>query len=314
MIPDFQTLMRPVLEAAQGGERQIADVVDEIADRFELSEPERADLLPSGRQTRIANRVHWARSYLKQAGLVQSTGRGRFALTDAGQDILHSGPARIDMKFLEQFPEYLAFKSRSRNDIDQGANAADSVSDGTLVTVAESGAQTGQTPTETIDLAYREMREALAADLIDRLRSASPAFFEQVVVDLLTAMGYGGAGATGSVTGGSGDGGVDGVIDKDPLGLDQIYVQAKRYGANTPVGAGDIRDFFGALSLKDVSSGIFITTSSFTAGARQTADKLGARIVLVDGPKLTGLLIDHEIGCRVRKVYPVAELDEGFFG
>jgi len=314
MIPDFQTLMRPVLEAAHGGERQIADVVDEMADRFELSDAERAELLPSGRQTRIANRVHWARSYLKQAGLVQSTGRGRFALTDAGQDILRSGPPRIDMKFLEQFPEYLAFKSRSRGDTGDGPEPAKSGDGDASACVAASGVPADQTPTETIDLAYREMREALAADLIDRLRSASPAFFEQVVVDLLTAMGYGGAGATGTVIGGAGDGGVDGVIDKDPLGLDQIYVQAKRYAANTPVRAGDIRDFFGALSLKDVSSGIFITTSSFTAGALQTADKLGARIVLVDGPKLTGLLIDHEIGCRVRKLYPVAELDEGFFG
>lgn len=309
MIPDFQTLMRPVLKAANCGERQIADVVDEMADLFELTDEERAELLPSGRQTRIANRVHWARSYLKQAGLVESTGRGRFALTEAGQTVLESGPERIDMKYLERFPDYLAFKSRSRSD-DLENTATDVVYPHTVAASQDES----ETPTEIIDRAHREMREALAADLIDRLRSAKPSFFEQVVIDLLTAMGYGGAGGTGSVVGGTGDGGVDGVIDKDPLGVDQIYIQAKRYGSGSPVGASDIRDFFGALSLKDVSSGIFITTSTFTSSARQTAEKLGARIVLVDGAKLTSLLIDHEIGCRVRQTYRVADLDESFFG
>jgi len=304
MIPDFQTLMRPVLEAASNGERHIGDVVEAMADRFDLTDEERAELLPSGRQSRIANRVHWAKSYLKQAGLVENTSRGRFALTPAGHKVLSDGPARVDMKFLEQYPDFLAFKARSRSDKAGEVDAAPMVS----------SAASGTTPTETIALAHQEMREALATDLIDRLRDSTPAFFERMVVDLLAAMGYGGSAGSGSVLGGAGDGGVDGVIDKDPLGVDQVYVQAKRYGANSPVGASDIRDFFGALSLRDVSSGIFITTSVFTAGARQTADKLGARIVLVDGPKLAVLMIDHEIGCRVRQTLHVSELDEGFFG
>lgn len=304
MIPDFQTLMRPVLEAASSGERHIADVVEEMAERFDLSQEARAELLPSGRQTRLANRVHWAKSYLKQAGLVENTSRGRFILSPAGREALANGPDRIDMKFLEAFPGFLDFKSRRRTADGAGTDPA---------APSELSAETG-TPSETIAAAHEELRAALADDLIDRLRTATPAFFEQVVVDLLLAMGYGGASGAGTVLGGAGDGGVDGVIDKDPLGVDQVYVQAKRYCAGTPVGAGDIRDFFGALSLRDVGSGIFITTSAFTPSARQTAEKLGARIVLVDGVRLAFLLIENEVGCRVRHVYRVTDLDEGYFG
>lgn len=304
MIPDYQTLMRPVLQSAAGGERKIADVVEELSDSFDLTSDERAELLPSGRQTKIANRVHWARSYLKQAGLLSSPSRGRFALTEAGRMALNDAPERITNAYLRRFPEFLSFQARSREAGDVSVEVAD---EGPRL------ADEDRTPTELMAEAYKEMRAALAIDLIDRLRNASPQFFERTVVDLLLAMGYGAASGRGSVLGQSGDNGVDGVIDKDPLGVDQVYVQAKRYGDGGSVGAGEIRDFFGALSLKDVSRGIFVTTSVFSPSARQTAEKLGARIVLIDGPKLAGLMIDHEVGCRVRQVYRLAEVDDGFF-
>lgn len=300
MIPDFQTLMRPVLESASGGERNIADVVDELSDKFGLLPEERLELLPSGKQARMANRVHWARSYLKQAGLVRATGRGRFEITDSGREALKSGPDRITMKYLEKFPSYLEFQARSKID-----NIADSEP---VVALSEE-----QTPDEVLRSAYQSLKNSLSSELIERLRQGSPAFFERSVVELLLAMGYGATQEAGTVLGQSGDNGVDGVIDKDPLGVDQVYVQAKRYGDGVSVGAGEIRDFFGALSLKDVSRGIFVTTSVFSPSARQTAEKLGARIVLVDGPKLASLMIEYQIGCRVREVFRVSEVDEAYF-
>jgi len=302
MIPDFQTLMRPVLESCAKGERRIGDVIEEMSDFFALSPEEREEMLPSGRQARMANRVHWARGYLKQAGLVRPTRRGYIEITDEGRGVLANGPERITMKYLERFPAYLVFQSR-------GKGSSDSM------TVANEPVRLSQdaTPDETLAAAHMELQEALSADLLDALRNGTPKFFEKAIVTLLIAMGYGGTDGRGAVLGGAGDNGVDGVIDKDPLGVDQVYVQAKRYGANTTVGAGEIRDFFGALSLKDVSRGIFVTSSLFTASARETAEKLGARIVLIDGPKLADLMITYRVGCRVKETFVVSEIDEEFF-
>jgi len=301
-IPDFQTLMRPVLQAASSDERAIADVITEMSDLFHLSEDERSEMLPSGRQARMANRVHWARTYLKQSGLVRPTRRGHFEITDRGQQVLVEGPERITMKFLEKFEDYREFQSRSRGD---AAGAADELA--TSVEEAE------QTPDEILRSAYATLRAALAEELVERLRDSAPDFFERVIVEVLLAMGYGATQDSGTVLGRTGDNGVDGVIDKDRLGVDQVYVQAKRYGAATPVGPSEIRDFFGALSLKNVSQGIFVTTSRFSAQARETADRLGARIVLVDGERFAQLMIDYEVGCRVRQVFKVAEFDESYF-
>lgn len=302
-VPGFQDLMRPVLETARDGERVISEVVDELADKLALTQPDREQMLPSGKQTRFSNRVHWAKSYLIQAGLLKTTGRGLFAITDQGRETLAHGPDAIDMGYLERFPGYQEFKARKR--------AGNSRSERPLV---EFNSSEDDTPDEEIVAAHAEIESQLGADLIFRLREASPAFFEETIVKLLLAMGYGGAtGDVGRTLGQSGDRGVDGVIDQDPLGVDQIYIQAKRYGDGNHVGASEIRDFFGALNLQRASKGIFLTTSKFTAEASRTAADLGTRIVLIDYQRLAKLLIRYNIGCKIERVLELKKIDEGFF-
>lgn len=301
MIPDYQSLMRPVLECARNEPRKISDVVEEISDRLELSKEERQKLLPSGKQTTIANRVHWARSYMKQAGLVQNIKRGWYELTDRGRAVVDNPSIVLDSKYLEKFDEFQEFKSRGKEHDDE--------------TVAQSEAETpANTPDENLQAAHRKLEAALAANLIDYVRSATPMFFENLIVDLFIAMGYGGTSEdAGRALGQSGDNGVDGVIDQDPLGVDQIYLQAKRYGPANSVGPGDIRDFYGALSIKKATKGIFVTTSNFTGAAQQTARDLGSRIVLIDGPQLAKLMIQYNIGCRDKDVLHIKQIDEGYF-
>lgn len=298
MIPDYQTLMKPVLELAASGEIKISDAVTQLEQAFRLTEEEKAELLPSGKQTRFANRVHWARSYLKQAGLLRNTRRGYFEITDEGRRVLAEKPDRIDAKFLERFDQFLEFKSRTNV-----SSVDDSVTEEPEAT----------TPDETMRAAHQQIIDNLAADLLGRLRDSEPAFFEAVIVDLLLKMGYGYGDASGNVLGRSGDDGVDGVINLDRLGVDQVYVQAKRYGAANPIGSGAIRDFYGALGLKDVTKGIFVTTSTFSPSARSTAEKLGARLVLIDGPELARLMVRYEVGCRVTETFKVAVVEESFF-
>ena len=299
MIPDYQSLMKPVLELAESGEVKISDAVIRLADTFGLSDEEKAELLPSGKQSRFANRVHWARSYLKQAGLLRNTRRGFFEITPDGRRVLVENPDRIDAKYLERFDAFREFKSRS--------NAAEEAEPDHVL------APQSTTPDETMRAAYEQITNALAADLLAGLRDSEPTFFEGVIVELLLKMGYGYGSSSGNVLGRSGDDGVDGVINLDPLGVDQVYVQAKRYQAKTPIGSGAIRDFYGALGLKDVTKGIFVTTSSFSPSARSTAEKLGARLVLIDGPQLARLMVAHEVGCRVTEVFKVAVVEESYF-
>ena len=298
MIPDYQSLMKPVLELAASGEIKISDAVTQLEKSLRLTEEEKTELLPSGKQTRFANRVHWARSYLKQAGLVRNTRRGHFEITDEGRRVLRENPDQIDAKFLERYDQFLEFKSRTNPTGDDAS-------------LTESEANT--TPDETMRAAHQQVIDALAADLLARLRDSEPAFFEAVIVDLLLKMGYGYGEVSGNVLGRSGDDGVDGVINLDPLGVDQVYVQAKRYGADNTIGSGPIRDFYGALGLKDVTKGIFVTTSTFSPSARSTAEKLGARLVLIDGPELARLMVRHEVGCRVTETFKVAVVEESYF-
>lgn len=298
MIPDYQTLMRPVLQAAQHGPRRISEVVEEISSRLGLTDEEREQLLPSGKQTTIANRVHWARSYLKQAGLVRNTKRSWFELTDRGRQVLADQSIDLNTKYLERFDEFQEFRSRSKDDAPsrEGSEAED------------------KTPDEDLQAAHQKLETALAAALLDQVRQASPAFFERLIVDLFIAMGYGGTSKdAGRALGQSGDNGVDGVIDQDPLGVDQIYLQAKRYAAGNNVGPGEIRDFFGALSLKKAIKGIFVTTSHFTGSAQDTARDLGSRIVLIDGPQLARLMIQYNIGCEDKEVLRIKEVDTSYF-
>lgn len=300
MIPDYQTLMRPVLQATANGEVRISDIVEEIAEQFRLGPEERAELLPSGSQTVLSNRVHWARTYLKQAGLVEATKRGHIVITERGRAALADSNTPIDNRLLRTFPEFIEFQGR-------GKSNASSESDGVL-------SQSEANPEELLRNAYESLTGSVATELIDRLRAGSPAFFERTIVSLLLAMGYGGSSEeAGRALGQSGDDGVDGVIDQDPLGVDQIYVQAKRYAENNLVGPAAIREFFGSLSLRKAQKGIFVTTSGFTKSASETAQQIGGRIVLIDGQQLGRLMVRYNVGCRDQEVLSIKRIDEDFF-
>lgn len=301
MIPDYQTLMLPVLERGASGQVRTRDVAPVLADAFGLTPEERDHLLPSGKQRTFDNRVHWAKTYLKQAGLLSYPRRGAFVATEEGQRVLAQKPSGISNAFLKRYDSFRSFQT-----------AAPLAAPSETTTPSDD-----TTPDEVLRAAHRTITAQLADDLRERVRAADPPFFERVIVDLLLAMGYGGAsddpGRTLGKTGDNGVDGVDGVIDQDALGVDQLYVQAKRYAAGNNVGAGDIRDFFGALNLKKAQKGLFFTTSAFSPGAVQTARDLGMRIVLIDGDQLARLMVKYDIGCRTEEVVRLKEIDEGFF-
>lgn len=299
MIPSYQAFMRPFLEIAQqanGEEVKLREVIDQLAEQFNLSEQERQQTLPSGRQTSLDNRISWAKTYLTKAGLLESTRRAHFVITQRGKEALADPNTQINNHYLEQFDEFVAFKNKS-NATTNNAELDNEV-----------------TPDEALRAAYQKINDSLAADILDRTRKVTPAFFEELLIELLVAMGYGGAGeGAAHALGKTGDNGVDGVIDQDPLGVDQIYIQAKRYARENNVGAGDIRDFFGALNLKKAQKGIFITTSDFTASAVETAQNLGTRIVLINGHELARLMLRYNIGSRDEQVLHLKKIDEEFF-
>jgi restriction system protein len=298
-IPDFQTLMLPVLRASADGEVKTSEVVPKLAVELGLTDSELSELLPSGKQTTFANRVNWAKSYLGKAGLITLTRRGYFQASERGKQVLAAPPSRITIKFLEAYPEFMAFRNASSTD--------------TSVPQPELASLKDLTPDEVIRSAHAELEESLAAELLAKILASPPAFFERLVVQLLTAMGYGGSALeAGKALGKSGDGGVDGVIDQDALGLDRIYVQAKRFTDNK-VSSGEIRDFFGSLDRFKATKGLFVTTSSFSPSAKETADMLSKRIVLIDGPILTRLMIRFDVGCRVEETIQIKKLDEEFF-
>jgi restriction system protein len=305
MIPHFQELTRPVLEAASQGEVKIGEVVEKLADSFGLTSDEREALIPSGGQTLLANRTHWAKTYLTQAGLLLRTGRGRFVITEDGRRALQSAPARIDIEFLKRFPSFREFQARSRGDSEERLeDDAESNSNGSA----------SLAPDEAMRAAQQRLEQALAAELLERILASPPDFFERMVVKLLSGMGYGGSVAEAArALGRSGDGGVDGVIDQDALGLDRVYVQAKRYAVDNSVGPGAVRDFFGSLDRFKATKGLFVTTSSFTQSARETSEYLSKRIVLIDGAQLTKLMIRYNVGCRVEETLFIKKLDEEFF-
>lgn len=301
LIPDYQSLMLPVLRAADHGEVRIGDVIERLAGILGLGEAALGALLPSGRQTVFANRVHWAKTYLAKAGLVETTRRGHFRLTPRGTDVLQAVPERIDNRFLGRFEEFRTFTNRTNQ---PDAEAVISVD-------AESNQAT---PDEVMRAAHRQIEAGLAEELLDRVRAAPPDFFERLVVGLLLAMSYGGSAVdAGRALGRSGDDGVDGVIDQDALGLDRVYIQAKRYAVNNSVGPGAIRDFFGSLDRHKAAKGLFVTTSTFTGSARETAEHLSKRIVLIDGEQLARLMVRHNVGCRVEEVLHIKRIDEDFF-
>jgi restriction system protein len=298
-IPDYQSLMRPVLATAAAETNGVwkKDLVTRIAAHFKLTDAEREEQLASGENT-LANRIGWARFYLLRAGLLTSPQRGLVQATEDGRKALQAYPQRIDNTVLKTYPSFAAFINGAKND-QAGASA-------TPETAA-------QTPEERLRTAHDEVQVALKSQLLDRVREGSPAFFERLVVDLLKAMGYGGALGAGRVLGRSGDNGVDGVIDQDALGLDRIYIQAKRYGPASKISADEIRNFFGALDLHKASKGLYVTTSSFTSQATDTAEKLGKRIVLLDGAGLADMMIRFNVGTRVERTFHLCRMDEDFF-
>lgn len=302
-VPVFQALLLPVLKATATGEVRTVDIATPVADAMGLSEEDRSELLSSGLQTRLVNRMHWANTYLGKAGLVTRTRRGYYVITDRGRQVLASNPEHIDIPFLQQFEEFRMFSGRRGQAPEEGPT-----------TLAAATAIDEQTPDELMRSAHRQIETSLAQDLLDRIRAAPPDFFERLIIRLLLAMGYGGSVAdAGRALGKSGDGGVDGVIDQDALGLDRVYVQAKRYGNGNNIGSGAIRDFFGSLDRHKAAKGLFVTTSTFSPAARETAEFLSKRIVLVDGTQLATLMIRHNVGCRVEDVLHIKKIDEDFF-
>jgi restriction system protein len=299
MIPDYQTLMAPVLRSAVNQEVKIGDVIEALADEFALTTDERAELIPSGGQTTFSNRIHWAKTYLKQAGLVEATRRGHFQTSELGRMVLQDPNVTINNRLLRTFPGFVAFQRRGKSEASEPETET---------------AITDATPEEALRESYERINNTISNELLERLRLGTPAFFERSIVQLLLAMGYGGSSEdAGRAIGQSGDDGVDGVIDQDPLGVDQIYIQAKRYGADNQVGPAAIREFFGSLSLKKAQKGIFVTTSGFTKSAQETARQLGGRIVLIDAAQLGRLMVRYNVGCRDQEVLHIKRVDEDFF-
>jgi restriction system protein len=299
MIPPFQELMLPILErASSSNDESIANrtFIDELADRFKLSESDRKELLSSGTQSRFENRVYWALVHLRRAGLIESTGRGLNRITQRGKDILATKPSRIDLKLLSQFPEFRQFRGAKTKHGMAEQESSDAVT----------------SPLERLDAAFTELREALVAEVETKLASVDPFRFERVVLDLLVKMGYGGSlKEAAAVTQKTGDEGIDGVINEDRLGLNVIYIQAKRWKGS--VGRPEIQTFVGALAGKNASKGVFITTSAFHENARAYAAGLQQKVILIDGRRLADLMIEHGIGVTEERSYPVKKIDSDYF-
>lgn len=301
-IPDFQTLMLPVLrQLAVDGEQAPSSVRATIATIFKLSEEELAALLPSGRQAIFANRIAWALGYLKQAGLVESPRRGLYRITERGTATLREPIERIDIQYLMRFPEFVAFRTASNDDAEQTPSLAKVAAESTPLT-----------PDEQIRQGYTRLQANLATQLLERVRQASPKFFEELVVELLVAMGYGGSHEdASSVVGQSGDEGIDGIIKEDRLGLDTIYIQAKRW--KDSIGRPEIQRFAGALQGQRARKGVFLTTSAFTTDARTYAGNLQTTIVLIDGAQLAQLMLEFGIGVSQAGLVKLWKLDEDYF-
>jgi restriction system protein len=302
-IPGYQTLMLPVLEIAAAGETRVPDAAEKIADRLGLSIAEREEMLPSGKQRLLHNRIHWAKFYMNKAGLIDIPSRGRFCASAAGRNFLEQNPDRINVEALKNFPEFVEFYSKS---------ADQSTLNEAPASIA--AAASDSTPEEQIDAAHGLMHAALKAELLQRIHSQTPSFFEKVIVDLLLAMGYGGTHEQAALKlGKSGDGGVDGVIDEDRLGLDRIYVQAKRYAAHVSVGRPEVQGFVGSLVGLGATKGVFVTTSSFSSHAIEYVKHLPQRVILVDGARLSDLMVEHDVGVRLNRTIFFKRLDEDFF-
>jgi restriction system protein len=301
-IPDYQAIMLPLLQHTADGEIHTArELKETLADHFGITPEERQHMLPSGQQTTFHNRVAWAKTYLERAGILQNVRRGHFTITDRGREILASSVECIDNAFLRQFPEFNAFRA-GNNGNDDSNDAAEIVPDAT----------DDQTPEEALQIAYKRIRDDLAAELIDQIKTMSPVFFEQLVLDLMVRMGYGGTNeSSASLTAAGSDEGIDGVINEDQLGLDIVYLQAKRW--ENQVGRPEIQKFVGALHGKRARKGVFLTTSTFSRDAHDYVATIDPKVVLIDGRRLAQLMIDFDVGVSTSQTYSVKRIDTDYF-
>ena len=304
-VPAFHAFLHPLLEVlADGQEHRVSDLYEVVANHMGLTAEDRAELLPSGKQRRYANRIGWAKTYLAKAGLVDTPRRGYARITKRGQQALAS-KHRIDLEYLLQYPEFQTFRYSLSEEEDAAGGPA--------VSHVLTSEKAVKTPHERLDDLVRSLNKELAFELLDQVRSKEAGFFEQLVVRLLVKMGYGGSFEdAGRAIGRSGDGGIDGIIKQDRLGLDNVYVQAKRYAAENSVGGSEVRNLAGALQMHKATKGVLITTSSFTKDAITTARQIGT-IVLVDGEQLAQLMIEYDLGVATEAVYPVKKVDQDFF-
>ncbi len=299
-VPDYQSIMLPLLQfASDQQEHSLRQSIEALAEKFSLSNEDRKQLLPSGRQATFDNRVGWARTYLAKAGLLQVTRRGYFRISERGLKVLQGKPKKIDNKFLRQYPEFLAFQSRN-SDIEEADHSENNDST--------------QTPEELMEGAYQRIRQDLASELLEIVQGFSSSFFEKLVVDLLVKMGYGGTRKdAGKAIGASGDEGIDGIINEDRLGLDIVYIQAKKWQSTATVTRPEIQKFAGALQGQRARKGIFITTSTFSQGARDYVSRIDSKIVLIDGETLAQLMIDYNVGVSVISSYDIKRVDLDYF-
>ncbi len=297
-IPDFQSIFLPLLKAcADGKEHTKQELLPLLAKLFGLTGSELEIKLASGKQGMFDNRVGWAKSYLKQAGLLENPRRGVFKITARGMQVLSENPQPLNVKYLKRFPEFVVFNMGKPKDERK---------------LVESASANSETPDELIAGGYKQLREVLAVELLDRIKTVSPSRFEGLVVELLLKMGYGGTQEdAGQVVGKSGDGGIDGIINEDRLGLDVIYIQAKRWEAD--VGRPEIQKFVGALAGNKANKGVFITSSGFTKEAKGYASQVNHRVILIDGPMLAELMMDYDLGVSTKEIYTVKRLDSDYF-
>ncbi len=300
-IPDFQQFFSPVLRAAADGEiHSSADLGETAAERLGITEDDMKELLPSGKQSRFKNRLEWSIVYLRRSGLFETVSRGRYRISERGKTVLSTGPGKLDVKYLRQFPEFLEFQTKRTGGDDENVTPVITTDD------AE------ETPTEQFENTYQALRRELAQEVLEKVRIVSPLRFEQVVVDLLVAMGYGGSQAeAGQRTRYTADGGVDGIIKEDKLGLDSIYLQAKRWEAT--VGRPTVQTFAGSLEGFRARKGVLITTSQFSSEAKEYVDRIEKKIVLIDGEQLAQLMIDHNVGVTVQNTYVLKRVDGDYF-
>lgn len=297
-IPDYQSCMLPLLEfLADKNEHSLREAIDYLAVKFELTEDELKQLLPSGQQPIFDNRVAWAKTYMKQAVLLEPTRRGYFRITPRGLEVLRQKPEKINVKFLEQYKEFKEFRQRKRKPQNERKENKDEID---------------KTPAEALEAAYENLRENLAKELLQQIKRCPPSLFEKIVVELLVKMGYGGSRKdAGQAIGKSGDEGIDGIIKEDRLGLDIIYIQAKRW-ENT-VSRPEIQKFAGALQGQRARKGIFITTSNFSKEAIEYVSKIDTKIILIDGDQLAQYMIDNDVGVSPVSKYEVKKLDLDYF-